>query len=331
MDVRWLSEGRVERYDVHDVEMLLKRDDGFVWVDMMAAEEADSRALADTFSFHPLAIRDCVERNPVPKVHAYTDHLIVVLHAPFAGRAGHVHYIELDQLMGPRFLVTVHGPINALVNSEVCGRETSAVMKRLEAGRLRPSTPGELSHAIVTALARTQRAYVDTLTQDVWRLEQRVTGGDAHDAEVFLEELFAARHGLLAVRTMGAQSSESYARVAALRRASGDGGGPEFQALVEDVIDQFDNVRRVADSEKEYLQGVIDFYRARTETKMTIAAERLAVIAVITLPVTALSSIYGMNIIVNDRTHLPALIGVIAVMVVMSITLLTWAKRQGWW
>ena len=46
--------------------------------------------------------------------------------------------------------------------------------------------------------------------------------------------------------------------------------------------------------------GVTEFYRARTETKMTIAAERLAVIAVMTLPVTALSSVVGMNVIVNE-------------------------------
>jgi magnesium transporter len=36
-----------------------------------------------------------------------------------------------------------------------------------------------------------------------------------------------------------------------------------------------------------------------------------------------------MNIIVNDRTHLPALIAVLAVMAVMSALLLTWAKRRG--
>jgi magnesium transporter len=76
---------------------------------------------------------------------------------------------------------------------------------------------------------------------------------------------------------------------------------------------------------------VIGFYKARTDTKMTIAAERLALIAVITLPITALSSVYGMNIIVNDRTDFPHLAVVLVVMAAMSATLLRWAKRQGWW
>jgi Mg2+ and Co2+ transporter CorA len=52
---------------------------------------------------------------------------------------------------------------------------------------------------------------------------------------------------------------------------------------------------------------------------------------VITLPITALSSVYGMNLIVNERTQLPHLLVVLAVMAAISGTLLRWAKRQGWW
>jgi magnesium transporter len=64
---------------------------------------------------------------------------------------------------------------------------------------------------------------------------------------------------------------------------------------------------------------------------MTIAGERLAVIAVMTLPVTALSSVLGMNVIVNERTLWLPLIILLAIMLTLSLILLRWAKRQGWW
>ena len=64
--------------------------------------------------------------------------------------------------------------------------------------------------------------------------------------------------------------------------------------------------------------GVTEFYRARTDTKMTIAAERLAVIAAVTLPVTAVSSVVGMNVIVNTSTHWVILIILLGVMLAMS-------------
>jgi Mg2+ and Co2+ transporter CorA len=223
--------------------------------------------------------------------------------------------------------VTVHGPVNPAVDDTVMQRETGAVLARIESNRLSPGSPYELSYAIVSASTRHLEGFVEELTREAWVLEQRVTGGHMGDPQAFLEELFSARHGLLAVRTMAALAHVAYARILAIGRLK----RADDQLSMTDIADQFARIQNLADGEREYLQGVIDFYRARAETKMTIAAERLAVIAVVTLPITAVSSVYGMNIIVNDHTLLAQLVVVLAVMAAMSVALLTWAKRQGWW
>ena len=201
------------------------------------------------------------------------------------------------------------------------------MLHRLESGRLRPTGAFELSHGLVSALTGRLRSYTAALTQDVWQLEQRVTAGHLGDPEQFLEEMFRARHGLLTVETM------AVAEPGGLRPDGQDRGvraGPR-RVLVEDIVDQFERLRAMAHGQKDYLQGTIEFYQARTNTKMTIAAERLAVIAAVTLPITALSSILGMNFIVNDETHYGQLAVRARVMLVMSVALLIWAKRKGWW
>ena len=327
MRVLALTGETVETHRIGDVPTLLLREDVLVWVDIPECSDEAVTLLTDVLHCHPLAVRDCMQRNRVPRVRVYPHQQLLILHGPERGPSGHVHYIELDQIIGDKYVVTVHGPINPAVQPEVALRETEAVHRRLTSGRLQPRSPFELSYAIVTAMTHSLERFIEDLTREVWQLEQRVTGGHMGNPEEFLEELFQARHGLLAARTMGALGAEVYGRVAAL----GDRIPAADLPLVTDMVDQLTRIRGLADGEREYLQGVIEFYRARAETKMTIAAERLAVIAVVTLPITALSSIYGMNIIVNDRTHLPALIGVLIVMAVMSAMLLTWAKRRGWW
>jgi Mg2+ and Co2+ transporter CorA len=327
MDVRFVSDDGIQQHPVEGITALLARDDGLVWVDIPVCDEEAAQMLSEVFGFHPLAVQACIERNAVPKVRAYRDHIFVVLHAPELGKGGHVHYVELDQFIGPRYLVTIHGPVNPAVTPEAAQRETRAVLQRIEAGRLRPGSPFELSYAIVSALAQGQEAFVETVTRQVWPLEQRVTSGHLGDPEQFLEELFGTRHALLAVSNMATLGHQIYQRMSALARFV----PPDCQPLVADIEDQFARVSGVADGQIRYLEGVIEFYKARTDTKVTIAAERLALIAVLTLPITALSSIYGMNIIVNDRTHLGQLAVVLAVMVVISAVLLRWAKRQGWW
>lgn len=321
-----MTERGAERHTVAELDDLLAKDD-LIWVDIPSCDDDAARVLRDVFHFHPLAIRDCVERNRVPRVHPYDDHVLVVMHTPERGRHGHVHYVELDLLIGPRYVITVHGPVNPAVPPEIPLRETQAVLRRIESGRMHPSTPYELTRAIATTIARRQERFIEELTSEVWALEQRVTGGHLGNPEQFLEEMFQARHGLVTVRTIAALDREVYNLLLTLRRAVPTAD----RMFVEEIVDRFERVRSIADGEKEYLQGVIEFYRTRTETKMTVAAERLAVIAVVTLPITALSSVLGMNLIVNDRTDFLLLSLVLLVMIAMSTLLLTWAKRQGWW
>jgi Mg2+ and Co2+ transporter CorA len=326
VEVLSLSTSGLGRHGVDELDKLLAGD-GMVWVDVPSWDDAAQDNLVDRFGIHPLAAADRARRNPVPKVHVYPGHVFVVLHAPERGARGHVHYLELDQFIGPNWLITVHGPVNPAVNPERALAETRAVAQRAESGRFRPASTQELSYAIVTALAGRLRATLTNLTDEVWQLEKRVTGGQAGNPESFLEELFATRHGLLAIRTMAWLSREVYGRMVLLR-AFGSG---EPHALLVDQEDQFARIANLADGQREYLQGVIEFYQTSTNTKMTIAAERLAVIAALTLPITALSSIMGMNVIVNDATRPVQLVVLLVVMIAMSIALLIWTRRQGWW
>jgi magnesium transporter len=328
VDIRFIvSDSRVEQHDVDALPALLARTDGVVWVDIPTWDAEAQHVLADVFRFHPLAVRGCIERNRVPKVHPYADHVFIVLHGPEQGRSGHIHYVELDMFVGPTYFVTVHGPVNPAVDPQVTLRETGAVLERVQKGRLQPKAPYELLYAVVSTVARTMEAMIEALTSDAWRLEQIVTQGDIDDSEDFLEELFQTRHGLLAVHTMATLSREIHDRVATVARFIPETGRP----VIDDLVEQFDRVRGIAAGQKEYVEGVIEHYRTRTETKMTIAAERLAVIAVVTLPITALASVYGMNVIVNGDTDFPHVTVVLVVMAAMSAALLRWARHQGWW
>lgn len=334
MQLRWISATGVSEHPVDAAAELLARSDGLVWLDVPSWDEAAARVLRDVFGFHPMAISDCAQRNQVPKVHVYPGHVFLVMHSPQAGAAGHVHTVELDQFIGDRYLVTVHGPLSAAADPAAARVEVDALAKRLESGKLCPQHAYDLTYALVTAVAKRLREFTARLTADMWNLEYRFQevvkqgpSGHLRAPEQFLDELFRARHGLMVARTQAAMSREVFARMYKIK-AFGPGKG---QKRIDDAVDQFEHLRAMADGEKENLQGTIEFYQARTNTKVTIAAERLAVIAAITLPVTAVSSILGMNVIVNDQTQPLELAVAVAAMAVMSVLLLVWAKRQGWW
>lgn len=327
MDLWFVHDEGIERHDLTDLARLLAREEGFVWVDVPVWDEVAEDVLTNVFGAHPLVVADCRQRNHVPTIHAYGDHVFVVLHAPFSGEASHVHLLELDQLVGRRYLVTVHGPINPAVDISEALRETEAVRHRIEDGRLRPTSPADLSYAIVSSIVRRQRKLLSAVAERLPELETQAMAGDFRRPEELLERLFLIRHELITVRTMAAQSHDIYARMGSLDRVV-----PEAERkLAGDLAEQFDRLRSLADGESHFLFGVIDLYQTRVTTKMTVAMERLAVIAAITLPITALASIFGMNMIVNDNTRVAQLAVVVLVMCSISAMLLRWTKNQGWW
>jgi Mg2+ and Co2+ transporter CorA len=326
MKLRWVDSNAVTNCDLAELPALRKRNDGFLWLDIPEWSDETEALLTRDFGFHPMAIAESRNRNHIPRVHVYPHHVFIVVHAPEIGEGGHVHYLELDQFIGEDFLVTIHGPLNPKVPIEAALRETQAVAVRMESGRLHPTSPIGLTYAIVSSIARREAEMVADIAREVGLMEQRVMSDVKEDPQKFLSELFAARHELLTIKTMASQGSEIYRRAIKLTRFA----SPQGLALMKDVLDQYETVAHISDSQLVFLMGVTEFYRARTDTKMTIAAERLAVIAAVTLPITSLSSVLGMNVIVNASTHWVALWILLAVMLVMSLILLRWAHKQGW-
>jgi magnesium transporter len=300
--VLWIGPDGVEEGTAADISSWRRREGGLMWVDLPGCDVG----IFDLFDVHPLAVRDCVEGNRVPKVRTYADHLFVVLHG--AGAA------ELDVFIGFSHLITLNGG-------------TEGVLARVIDGRLRPRTAAEVAHAIVSTLAAGLEATVAQLARSVADLEQRILGGDVGDPEDALEEMFRLRHELLGARTVAAEDREVMIRMASLARFLPE----ESRPFIDDLVDRFERVRSLADGEKELLQGVIDFQESRTATKMNIAMERLALIAAVVLPINALAGIYGMNVIVNSSTDPIHVVAVIAVMLAVSGTMLVWARRHGWW
>jgi magnesium transporter len=327
MKLRWIDSQGVSNQDVAELPVLKKRNDGFLWLDIPEWSDEAEALLAREFAFHPMAIAESRNRNHIPRVHVYPHHVFIVVHAPEIGSGGHVHYLELDQFVGENYLVTVHGPLNPKVPLESALRETNSVAARMDSGRLQPTSPFGLTYAIVSAIARREAEMVAEIAREVGLMEQEVMANVDEDPQKFLGQLFAARHELLTIKTMATQGSEIYRRAIKLTTFA----PPEGVELMKDVLDQYETVAHISDAQLVFLMGVTEFYRARTDTKMTIAAERLAVIAAITLPITSLSSIMGMNVIVNDSTHWGWVTILLAVMIIISAILLRWAHKQGWW
>jgi magnesium transporter len=341
VDVLTVGDAGVEHHTIEDLPRLLDVRDAVIWVDIPMCDEQAVGVLQGVFGFHRIAVHDCVERNHVSKVHVYSDHVFTVLHAPEVGKRGHVHYVELDQFIGANYLVTVHGPLNPAVNPEVAFLDTAAVLRRIEERHLRVASPFDLSQLIVSTMIRREADLVADLAKESGQLEQQVMlGEDREDPEAFLEELFQAWYVLLAVRTIAMHSSTTYGRMARLVRFLPETAPPLFA----DISDQFEVVQTMADGQREFLHGVIEFYQTRTSTHMTIAAERAAAtavqqnddmrritawVAIVAVP-TAVTGFFGQNVPYPGFGTTSGALASTMLIVVIALVLFFVFKQKRW-
>ena len=120
--VVWVDGGSgvSERVGAEDLVALLARDDGWVWVDVPDPDDSTAELLTEHFGIHPKAATDALARNHIARLHHYGDVLYLALHRPEPGSRGHVHYLELDLFVGPRFVVD---PARAAQPGGAAGRD----------------------------------------------------------------------------------------------------------------------------------------------------------------------------------------------------------------
>ena len=296
---------------------------GFTWIDI---ERPDEGEISDLIARSPLpedVVGDLVGRTMVPKVVRYEGGIELVVHD--LDEEGHL--LELDMCIADDRLITVHGPLTDGVDLETAVAPVRVEIAAIQNGKSMPATPAELAGAIVGRICDSLEVLIRKSAAKAGALDRRLRAGEAGDPEAFLDELFSVRHDLVTIGNRAAQNREACSSVAELLRADGRSDAKVFDAVAERLV----HVRTLCDGEKEFQQGLVDYYEHLTATRMNIAMERLALIAALALPVTAVASIYGMNVIVNYETDFPHLFVVLGLMFAVMVAMFVWARKHGWW
>jgi Mg2+ and Co2+ transporter CorA len=297
--------------------------DGFTWVDVDAPDEAEIAGLKERFPLTDDVAADLVGRTMVPKVDHYPGGVEIVIHD--LDEEGHL--LELDMCIGADHLITVHGPLTEGVDLAKALATAQAEIGAIRDGKARPASPSELAGGIIGRICESLEHLIRVSAGKAGVLDRRLRAGQTGNPEAFLDELFSVRHDLVTIGNRAAQNREACVSAAEFLRTRAGQDGTVFDALAA----RFAHVRTLCDGEKEFQQGLVDYYEHLTATRMNIAMERLALITALALPVTAVASLYGMNIIVNYQTDVPHLIVLLGILFGVMAAMFVWARKHGWW
>jgi magnesium transporter len=290
------------------------------WLDLESPEEKDRLLLEGTLGVHELVVEDALSEIHHPKIERYDDLLYLILHGIVAGAAGKHGFVtqDVDFLIGRNYLVTVHhGPSRSIeAERSVCLRHSDVFA----------DGPVGICHRLVDQIVDHYTPEVDRLEERLEKLERSVFGKNQRNP---IRELLALKRDIAALRRVTLPQRDAIGRLA--RR--------EFPEISDKLgyrfRDVFDHLVRLTD-EALFLQdrvtGLIDAHLSNQSNRLNQVMKVLTVIATIFMPLTVLTSLYGMNV------ALPQLPGgnaaqfwwVMGIMLGVSAVMLWFFRRRRW-
>jgi magnesium transporter len=287
------------------------------WLDLLAPTEQELTLLAEELGLHPLAIEDALQSHERPKVESYEGHYFIVFYALEEPSPGVVREVEISIFMLQNALVTVH---------EGEFRARAIVEKRFREGKLQ--TTGLLLHALLDTLVDQYFAIVDALGDRVELLESMVVGGESHDYDTSIRELFVLKRDLVRIRHLIAPERDVLTVLVRgdIRELRETGRRLYFQ----DVYDHISRVTDEIDTFRELTSNVIDAHLASVSNRLNEVVKVLTSMATVLLVLTVVTGFFGQNWKFIPYDSEPLFLASLIFMVLVAAGTALYFRRKGW-
>ncbi len=317
----WHAEGdRVRAVAPEEAVRLGLEGPGAVWIDFESEPAERVSTVLAPLGVHPLVIEDLVADVNRPKVDSYGHYLYLVVHSA-RWDADQPILRELDLVIGRRFLITHHeGPTRSVdAAQEVLPRRPDLLVRG----------PAFLTHFVLDVLVDLWMPIMDQVNDEIDGLEEMLFAPSQPDLHPTILRL---KRGMSRLRRIVGPQRDT---VLALTRDEFEPIPPEIRPYLRDVYDRLARVSDLLDSFRDETAALLDLHVSQVSNQLNQVIKRLTVIATIGLPLTIVTSYYGMNVGTADRIFpefrwLPPLAWVWLLIVVTTGTTLWWLRRKRW-
>ena len=257
----------------------LPKKDEVIWIDIHENRE-DFLAIKEIFNIHPLTVDDCLKKETRIKIEVFETYVLAILYGVVVQK-GEIKIQEVDFIIGNNFIITNH--LNDIEAIHVLHNDPKELQVLLAKG------PEFIMQYIVDRLMESFFTAIETIDQEIDIIEAKIfKKADSHS----LAKLFKFKQHVMDLKRHTSNHREVINSMA--KRTV------PFLSLRSEVYfrDTYDKVIRITDFieiQREIVANIVETHTIMISNRMNEVIKVLTVIATITMPLTVVSSIYGMN------------------------------------
>ncbi len=286
-----------------------------VWIDLEGLDEPSVTELLRPLAIHPLVVEDMVTDVNRPKVDNYGDYLYVALHSA-RWEEERPALNELDIVVGMNFLITYH---DAATRSVTAAHATLPRRPHLLA-----NGPAELLHYLLDVLVDNYLPIMERVGAEIDALEDLVFDPRQPTDHVRIIRL---KRGMSALgRIVGPQRDT----VLALTRDEFRPIPPVMRPYLRDVYDRIARIHDLLGSYRDEIGTVLELHVTMTSNRLNEVIKRLTVLATVGLPLTVVTSYFGMNFEFGEYKLPYPHVFALGLLLVSGLLTFWYLRRRGW-
>jgi magnesium transporter len=307
---------REEKLRVETIEY-----NGLRWVNLERPDDAEVGWLYQNFEINPLHLEDVTSRLQRPKIDDYEDYLFIVLHFPVYNKAERTSVpSEIDIFVGSDYIITTHdGKLRALNRLfEQC--KNNSGKRHGVLGR----TPTFAVYRIIDVLVDYCFPIIDKLAEKLEDLDDKIFRSASRNTIV---EISVRRRDIIALRRI---IKPQIPVIANLEHRLPKAEQEELEGYFSDVKDHISKIWDSLEEFKEIVEGLSATYDSLASHRLNEVIKTLTIISVVMLPMTLISSIYGMNVPLPWQDRDWAFYVVMALIIFAPLLMLIYFRFRKW-
>jgi magnesium transporter len=277
----WRPGGLTESSDHADlarVAGLVADPEARFWIDCVDPSPEVVRTIATGLGLHPLIAEDISERNQRSKIETFDDVVHIVMFALVY--RGEVQTCEIDAVLEPHFLLTIHGPE---------WDPTSAGTLRIGLEEVLKRGVDYLLYGLADSIVDGYFPVLDALAEEIDQLQDDVV---ASTTDWSLQRLFTLKRELLAIRRATSPAREIFNQLTNREVGAVD---KDHVVYFRDVYDHLIRVTDELDNYRDLVSGTLDIYVSIVNNDLSRIMKRLTGVTVILAGIGAVAGIFGMS------------------------------------
>lgn len=291
------------------------------WTNIEKPTPEDIEVLRRNYNFHPLDLEDCLSKIERPKIDEYEDYLFIVMHFPVYDHDKRISKpSEVDFFIGAGYLVTAHEgilkPIYQLFDD--CQRYGRTRAKHMGRGASR------LLYSVIDALVDYCFPILDKVDSNIHVIEEEVF---TEDMRRVVQDISIVRRDIIALRRI---IKPQIGIVANLEKKDRPFIQEDLDVYFGDIVDHLNKAWDILEDHREVVEGLSETSDSVISYRINEVMRILTIISVVLLPLSLLSSIYGMNIALPLAREPLVFVLIMGLMIIMAGGMLLYFKRRGW-